>query len=549
MRRITEEKPSRTSGLARIWKGHPCTMLGSIFSSKLFREPTLPLKVALAFALLMPLAYSWHLLGVLDIKSQALNFANSASKIQSSIDSDSNSTSDANSNYTQSHVTDGLRMVVFGGGDIATPALSASQWSDQAYSWSEIMCRKLRCDTYISFVPQTDGMGGPVVSNAFLDAAYRRVCPRTVPSDKDGETMKLDYCWATEQYPKFHQQDLVAQVNSFLSSSRSQRATTETLWVFNVGYWDIWYLTALPRKLATEVIDSSIRDLFFQIERLYRRMHDQGIAASRDSRLEYRANRVTRPPFRIFLTRLFDISLTPGFTSARPSPPQPHSSTSQLRNAAFLTKYWNSLLDVALNDWLATSDPDYWSATDRIDIKVIEALAGKRPLADVGRGSGEKKEQGPLGWESEEGLGDEALLPRRRLASYGMSSYLRGLMVDRQLRNAQLFDHNGLGARPPEDGFLEISMPCVLKVTGDQVTKEGDIVSIKEKIVVCQNPDNYLFYTEFTVSPRAIYEIGVRAARSFLNQVEDSSAWEPKAMRRGKSEREGYSNETTLLAV
>lgn len=389
-------------------------------------------------------------------------------------------------------------------------------------------------------------MGGAVISNDFLDAAYRRVRPSTVSSTKDDNTIELDYSWATEQYPKPHQHDLAAQVNAFLSSSRSQRATIESLWVFNVGYWDIWYLAALPRRLAIEVIDSSIRDFFFQIERLYRAMQDQDTTASRDYYLGHRASRATRPPFRIFLTRLFDISLTPGFASARPSPPKPHSSSSQLRNAAFLTRYWNSVLDVTVNDWLATSGPENWPTTDRIDIKVIEALAGKRPLEDARGPSGEKKEQGYLGWDNEGGLNDGISLPRRRLASYGMPGYLRGLMVDRQLRNAELYDHNGLGARPLEDGFVEISIPCVLKVAGEAVTKEGEIVGTDEKIVVCQDPDNYLFYTEFTVSPRAIHEIGIRAARSFLDQVEDSSAWRTEAMRRKNNEREGHGGEATL---
>ncbi|KAI0512877.1 hypothetical protein F5B22DRAFT_613554 [Xylaria bambusicola] len=536
-----EKKHSDISKFARVWNGRTLGALRGVCSLKLFREPTLPLKVALGIALLVPIVYSWHSLRLINTMSRTAASTTSASTLL--VDTNSNSNSNAGSNTTQGHTTDGLRMVVFGGGDIATSALSASEWSNKAYAWPEIMCRKLGCDTYVSFVPLTDGGGGPVVSNDFLDAAYKRVSRATVHKNKDDGVVKLDYSWATEQYPKPHQSDLATQINSFLSSPLLQRNTVESLWVFNVGYWDIWYLAALPRKLATEVIDSSIQDLFFQIERLYRAMRDQELAASPEPHPGIRTGRATRPPFRIFLTRLFDISLTPGFASARPIPPRPHSSSSQLRSAAFLTRYWNYVLDLAVNDWLTTSDPEYWSTTDKIDIKVVEALAGKHSLTSVGDLTREKEKHDHLGWRNKGELDDAISLPRRRLASYGMPGYLRGLMVDRQLRNAELSDHNGLGARPPEDGFLDISMPCVIKVAGERITDEGDIVYGEGKRVVCQDPDNYLFYTEFTVSPRAIYEIGVHAARSFLDQVEDSSAWKEKAMRHTESDKEDNGQE------
>ncbi|KAI1426376.1 hypothetical protein F5Y12DRAFT_743080 [Xylaria sp. FL1777] len=532
--------------LAGLWKGRSLKALGSLCSLKIFRKPTLPLKVTISLALLMPLAYyySWFSLETLEISFGIRSFTYSTSNS----DSDSN----AGENVTQSSVTDGLRMVVFGGGDIGTPTLSASGWNDQPYAWTEIMCRKLRCDTYLSFIPKIDGMGGAVMSNQFLDAAYTRVSASTISSNSDENTVKLDYSWATEQYPKPYQHDLAAQVDSFLSSPRSQRPSTESLWVFNVGYWDIWYLAALPRKLATEVLDSSIRDLFFQIERLYQATQDrESVAfapsysepgASTPTKTGSRADGSTRAPFRIFLTRLFDISLTPGFESIRPSPPKPHSSTTQLRNAAFLTKYWNALLDVAVNDWLATSGPEDWPVTDKIDIKVIEALAGKRLLAGVGQPKEGKQDTDHYGQGSKERYGGISL-PRRRFASYGISSYLRDLMIDRQLRNADLFDHNGLGVRPPEDGFLDISMPCVLKVAGDRGSEEGEVVDAQGGTVVCQDPDNYLFYTEFTVSPRAIHEIGVRAARRFLDQVEVDSAWRERAMMYKENERERKGHE------
>lgn len=363
-----------------------------------------------------------------------------------------------------------------------------------------------------------------MLSNSLLDAAYKRVAVSNIGPHRDENTNKLDYSWATAQYPRPHQPDLPAQVDSFLASYQKQQTPAESLWVFNVGYWDIWYLTALPRRLAIEVLDASARDLFFQIERLYQ--------AEQEAQSRHATDGTPRAPFRIFLTRLFDISLTPGFASARPKPPHPHSRASQLRNAAFLTEYWNALLEAAVDNWIATPDPEHWSTADTVDIQVAEALAGKRPL-DLGNFAAARDNEGADNdhdhGNHQTGKGrasSPSLLPRREVASYGIARYLQELMIDRQLRDADLSDRTGLGARPPEDGFLEISVPCALNVAGD-----GDMMMTT---VVCQEPDNYLFYTEFAVGQRAVREIGVRAARRFLDHVEAGSRWREKAMGYGK---------------
>ncbi|KAI0454435.1 hypothetical protein F5B21DRAFT_475385 [Xylaria acuta] len=454
----------------------------------------------------------------------------------------------AGENLTNVSVNDGLRMVVFGGGDIATPNLAANEWDDQRHGWTEVMCQKLRCDTYLSFVPKTEGLAGAVVSNPLLDAAYRHLSAPTVDSNRDDNTIELDYSWFEKQYPKPCQPDLAVQVDSFLSSSRTQRAAAETLWVFNVGYWDIWYLAALPRKLATHVIDSSVRDLFFQIERLYQAAQDrESVAFSKSYSIPgipppmgpgYGADRVARAPFRIFLTRLFDISLTPGFATARPKPPHPHSSASQLRNAAFLTNYWNALLEAAVDDWLATPDPEYWSTTDTIDPQVVKALVGEQPLP-IDR----PNQKHYRGWDNHEYDGT-ITLQHREFASYGISRYLRELMIDHQLRSSDLFDHKGLGARPPEDGFLDITMPCAFTKSGEALMEYGEAADEESRAVVCEEPDNYLFYTGFTVGQRAIHEIGVRAARRLLDQVEDNSKWREKARMRKGGGRQGKGRET-----
>ncbi|KAI1108900.1 hypothetical protein F5Y14DRAFT_456563 [Nemania sp. NC0429] len=549
------------TGLLSRWTGR-CTRqlklwgfnaLDSISSQEMFRKgPQLLMKLVFGVAFYICLtSYNWY-----SAQSYTITFS-SAQPYRPD--------SKVANHAARGNATGGLRMVVFGGGDVATPILSSAEGSGQGHAWTEVMCKKLGCDTYLSFVPTTDTIGGAVISNPLLDAAYRRVASSAVVSGRGDEAVKLDYSWVAEQYPRSLRHDLASQVDTFLSSSRARRAATESLWVFNVGYWDVWYLAALPRRLATEVLDLSVRDLFFQIERLYRAAQDRdsvafsepyfydssargsaGVGSGAGSRS--RVSQVARAPFRIFLARLFDISLAPGFASARPKPPSPHLSSSQLRNAAFLTKYWDALLETAVDEWLATPDPESWSTADTIDINVVEAVIGRRSLerGDVARGTAGQDDQYGLGTDEFNG---GISLPRRKVASYGISLYLKELMIDRQLRNSDLYDQNGLGARPPEDGFLDITMPCALNIAGggsaddeggdgsedangngdEDEDEDEDGGRSKNRTIVCQEPDNYLFYTGFTVGRRAIQEIGRRAARRLLDQVEAGSRWRERA--------------------
>ncbi|KAI1751246.1 hypothetical protein F4782DRAFT_541104 [Xylaria castorea] len=510
--------------------GLPCS------PNKLREGPKLFQRLAFCVAICMPLIYLWYLSDVSRFTIGPGHFIAMNTSVARHL--------------TNASINDGLRMVVFGGGDVATPNVLASERDGQGHGWTEIMCQKLGCDIYLSFVPETEGLGGAMVSNSLLNVAYRHVSAPVVGSNGHDNMADLDYSWVEEQYPKLHQPDLAAQIDSFLSSSRKQQGAAETLWVFNVGYWDIWYLAALPRRLATQVIDSSIQDLFFQIERLYQAAQDrESVAFSEFLPIpgtltpmgpRYRADGAVRTPFRIFLTRVFDISLAPGFATARPKPPHPHSSASQLRNAAFLANYWNALLEAEVDDWLARPDPEYWSTTDTIDTQVVKALVGEQPLP-----MGASYQKHYRSFDNSE-HDSTITLPHRKMASYGISRYLREMMIDHQLRSADLFDHKGLGARPSEYGFLDITMPCTFVKSGDGVMEHEEAANAEDKTVVCEEPDSYLFYTGFTVGQRAIREIGIRAARRLLDQVEDSSKWSEKARMHKDSGRQGKGRKTGI---
>ncbi|KAI1813336.1 hypothetical protein GGS20DRAFT_486410 [Poronia punctata] len=502
---FSSERPPTMSSKCKRWARD------NIVSVETYRRgPKLLLKTAYLTITFMGLTYVWY---ILRLSSRSLfhldYFGHNTLQMPNGQDSPA-----------------GLRMVVFGGGDVATPSHLRAKQHRQKPAWTEVMCRKLGCDTYLSFVPEAEAMGGAVMSNALLDAAHKIITSvqgETKRNNQNNGGPNLDYSWVPSQYPVPTQPDLAAQIDAFLSSPKPALSPAETLWVFNVGYTDIYNLAALPRNLALQVLDANVVDLFFHIKRLYRAAEDKNSPAFSDYYLSSHGpleasvredKKVARAPFRLYLKPTFDITLTPGFNSTRPSPVRPpHSSADHLRNAVFLTTYWNTLLETAVDDWLKSPDPEHWSVVDTVDIGIVKALAANGPL----------RPQKPKRRNQLRDIDIPFL--RREVDSYDLAHYIHELMVDRQLRNADMSDGNGLGARPSEDGFLYISTPCLSRYEVGNGGRD-----------VCGEPDNYLFYTDFVVGQRAIYEIGVRAARRFLDQVEIGSSWRGGGRNNGQKE-------------
>ncbi|KAH9908173.1 hypothetical protein F4778DRAFT_465957 [Xylariomycetidae sp. FL2044] len=550
----------------------------------------------------------------------------------------------------------GLRIVVFGGGDVATPAVSSNEAHGQNTSWTEVLCQQLGCTSHLSFVPQigtpsgSGGGGGPLVSNHLFEialdrlagaprkkkteptSAYRTASNPAGPEDPDDDADDDDYhTWVSEQYPVPTHADLASQIDAFLALPRDPRhgasspPPRETLWVFSFGYWDVWSLAALPRGLAAGVLESEVSALFAHVEVLYREAQKErsiaysdffSLSSSSSSSSSSSPSRalhnhddrnvtsdalddydnddmldadghLPRPPFRVLIPGLFDISLTPGFAHAysrspaslRPRrPPSPHGAAGHLRNAAFLTGYWNALVARTAAEWLALPDPAAWDEGDLLDAwEVEQGVTGS--LIDDSSSSkegGKKKknkkrdheiddeyasvrgrgETGGVGGERGRGKRGRGLrkepipLPRREIVRYDMSSHIRGLIMDRQLRDGDLVvdeeDRSGTG------GFREVWEPClsrgVMVGAEEESSKGGDDKDHERSAAAgrggdggggdggggarCEKPSEHLFWTEFTVNQRAVDQIGRRAAKQFRRQVER----EGKGLKKRKEE-------------
>ncbi|KAI1388514.1 major facilitator superfamily domain-containing protein [Hypoxylon trugodes] len=412
----------------------------------------------------------------------------------------------------------GLRIVVFGGGDIATPNRASWKLGGPNAAWTDILCLQLNCNLYLSFVPLIENSSGAIVSNSLFEAALART------SSFDNDSLSgLNYSWLAENYPAPFHQDLGHQVEAFLSNPRSPYPPRETLWVFNIGFWDIWHLAALPRKLASRVIETQTQHIFSHLELLYEEAHNNESIAFSDyyAGMDPAVMRASpesdlpRAPFRVLIPKPFDISLTPGFDNARFTPPLPHTKAEQLRNAAFLTQHWDKVIQDMLNEWIRLPDPEEFdTGEDRLsEIEDVDLLLEKKSM----------KVNGFL-----------APPARREAITYDVSSYVRDLIVDHQLRSADIVDHNGLGSTMVAEGYSEGWEPCI-KRNDTFLANTESAAGDDDDWSVCSAPNKHLFWSEFTVNRRAIFEIGRRAAELLKRHMQMDAEWYLKAQQASSS--------------
>lgn len=351
-------------------------------------------------------------------------------------------------------------------------------------------------------MPQMGDNGGSLVSNSLYDVALNRTIYHPDYELGNGE----GYRWLLDHHPvPAELPDLQQQMSAFLASPRPNAPFSETLWVFNFGFWDIWKLSSMPRKLAHEMMEQQVNFLFSQIELLCQKARSPQSVAFSDSTWGAQTT-ATEPqiePFRIMIPRVFDPSLTPGFATARFHPPMPYSRAEEMRNAAWLTEKWDKLIDVAISDWIAFHPPIRQGAAD------VDADA-----------AGTGKKAAPLS------------LARREAINVDAPKYLRWVIVDRQLRNLQVQDSKGLGTLPTEVGFQNVQDPCVSPWSPNNGSSASKKSSAPKKpsglgpnTSVCETPEEHLFWNEFTVNSRAINAIGKLARIRYVRHMSQDDPW------------------------
>lgn len=416
----------------------------------------------------------------------------------------------------------------------------------------------MNCTRYLSLIPTLKSPHRSLVSNDVFAAAVEEAIQDSQSANPPGP----DYSFLHDQYPVSSDiPDLASQVSTFLSMPAPERPPRETLWVLNLGFWDVWSLAALPREVSFIYVDRLVQQVFVNVERLYQASLDGKSIAHSDyygrttpvPRLDpnstYRSTGdPTIEPFRIVIPQIFDPSLTPAWARARPAAIKPHSKVEQQRNAVSLTERWNQGMANALESWVKTeaqNEKDEHGHNGVMSSKPPPNLTfGRRDVAE-----GNKKEEEP----------QPALPPPVRDAVfYDMPHYIIPLIIERQFRDLGLEDATGVGANETAAEFVEVLAPCVEVAYNNTSTEPGLAVSVKEidnpntgapgndaaddehqqskrtpnvratlesmsfhprtgrlgrrDGAACGDPENYLFHDAFTLSQRAIENIAQQSA-------------------------------------
>ncbi|KAK3386419.1 hypothetical protein B0H63DRAFT_467764 [Podospora didyma] len=406
---------------------------------------------------------------------------------------ESNKSNDAYFDYDYgSREESGLRVVVFGEDDIATPTWVEREGGAKSETWSQILCRELRCSDYLSFVPRPEHPSHALVSNGLYAAAVDHLLQETAESQSPGS----NYRFQPEKYPiPWGVPDLSSQVDAFLAmDNRSVRPPKETLWVFTLGTWDVWSLATIPLNTSRPVVELMTTRVFEQAERLYQSALKEGSAAWSGVVRNGEQNGTSARMFRVLVPFLFDPSLSPGWTT-RPKLSAVHSKAEQMRNAATLTDDWNVKLGQKLVEWVRRGvDPT--ERGDGSDDNSNTPMISKRTMGN------RISEIMPSRQRKEELLCDGF--------AYDMGGYVLDEMLENQLHKSGIHDSNGLGIMAESQIFRDVRKPCVSD----------------NQSPLCETPGDHLFFTPFIVAPRAVGEMGRQAAEMVRNNTSVRSNWD-----------------------
>jgi hypothetical protein len=469
---------------------------------------------------------------------------------------------------------------------------------------------QLDCSSYLVFEPDS-AFSHSMTSTKLYAESLDQVANKTGRKDGPG----WDYSFLPKTYPvTWNIPDLEEQISSFLALQKPQNTPAETLWVFSFGMWDIWSLASEPLSVSKPMVDDILIHLFTQVERVYHSTMDESSIAwsaplptpeaaanttsAKPQQLDFdpeehdeatEAEEDEPPPkqFKVLIPKLFDPSMTPGWRTHRPDQPAVHSKAEQMRNAAMLTEYWNSVLKRYLFSWARTGQANSKTAQkhtitfasgSKETPTAKEAMANFKASLETEKTSGGKvsskpvRPRGDLGVaprsapepagittsdkaKKQEANQEEDFTPtvERDAILFGMDDYLLDLMVDREMRNAGIQDSKGAGTKPTEEGFLEVRKACTqaLEKTQDEVksgqkkdakaaessqpavrgrgptpaTSPSEVRSDVTQQRICEAPHEHLFLTPFTVSPRAVAAVAKLAADMVRQNQTVRASW------------------------
>ena len=276
---------------------------------------------------------------------------------------------------------------------------------------------------------------------------------------------------ATELLP-----DLATQIQQFIALPPSSIKPTETLFVVSFGFWDIYNFAGFDYPIAQHATDTSVNELFNQLNILYAH-YSQNLSAAHTvaestgaptniTEVDVEERSRTTSSFRVVIPKLFEPTLVPGWLSQRPVPLAPSSIAENQKNAVYLASRWNTLLENKIGGWLKEAI----LAPDDIANTTTEELASL-PFVE------------------------------RDIFYYDLPKYLLDIIVEHQLEDEGLSDASGLGKG--ESPFESVYEPCIIEAED----AEPGGVDLSGQMV-CKEPEEYLFWDSFNLGSVAKQGIG-----------------------------------------
>lgn len=293
-------------------------------------------------------------------------------------------------------------------------------------------------------------------------------------------------------------------------------------------------------NIAQNATHKSIDTIFKQLDVLYlhfiEKLYPAIAQAAKTNTTEAGGEEHPYPPFRVIIPRLFDPTLLPGWLSHRPMPASPSSIAEQQKNAVYLTERWNSLMENRMGGWVNSPPPTSVSDTvpppskyeigvSRTDVRHPEpSIAEKVGLGEeihVTRDAEAEAEADPsLGGINK---GDKAETPDRDIFYYDTPTYLLQVIVEHNLEREGVSDANGLGkGTSPYDS---VYAPCVRAADEYEGRTEGDEFVEADGMLVCRDPEDFLFWDAWGLGSVAKAEIGREIGTMVLEGKSLRSAW------------------------
>ena len=322
--------------------------------------------------------------------------------------------------------------------------------------------------------------------------------------------------------------DFEAQVQSFLALPESKKKPESTLFVVSFGLWDVYQFAGLDYALGQNVTDRSVNEIFRQLDVLYNH-HMESL------HLAPLINQTHTPaPFQVLFTKVFDPTLLPGWLTQRPLPLKPSTVSEQQKNAVYLTTRWNSNLYPKLVGWrkqlpAPLAEPE--SPAEPANETIAKLSAPDQPKNETPTSNPLEARSPPAAKPSNEPTGPSASelakergVPAKNVFYFDVSQFLLDIILEHYLEDAGIQDATGLGkGSSPYDS---VDIPCLHSATlssamsSANLAVDGTGFEDEEKEgwkevngkALCEEPGDYLWWSEFEMGMKAKEEVGKRTA-------------------------------------